>query len=292
MKHSSYQPMLIPTNSHARRPSDLTMPSWLSRSPTPLSRPPKSVKPISEPKFTATKLGLGATVVHTPDDALRDTGVRVNYRSDPHKPRANSKRVPPLTSPPLPPLPLPEEDELRLLEADDVIDISPLRPPRPPATDIQRVPSLSKRSSLKLPKAISVTHSSSSEEPPSVPPLPSHIAASTQPPHFAPVLIAEPSKGGRGSVHVNPDKVIVSLETCSQTFRTTLSTLTSRPSHLAKYLSSLYAPPPSPNPISPAFSSSSSLYSTQSDDPNVCKHPLPPPLISTVHIFLDRPSAP
>ena len=254
MQHSrtgSYQPMHVSPATHSRRPSE-PMPSWLSRSPAPSPQPYKPVK-ISEPKFT--RLGFGATVVRTPDDALRDTGVRITYQAK-HKPRAPPLSPP--TSPPLPPLPLPADDEERLLLGDT---------PR-------RQRTLSKRSSLKLPKSIALTHSSSSsEDPPSVPPLPSHIAASAQPPPFTPILIAEPSLPA-----ANPEKLIVTLETCTHTYRTTLFTLTSRPSYLAKYFLSLYPPPPSPSPIS-----ISSVYSSQSGQ-------LSPP--SSVHIFLDRPSPP
>lgn len=320
----SYQPLIIPSQSpvspsHSRRPSaSSTMPSWLSRSPTPqgsqvhflTSKPSK----VAEQKVARTidivsgartgALGSGAIVVRTPDEALRDTGVRINYAvqnqsassrekqdkkdEKPDKPvrskhkRGPSKQVPlsPPTSPPLPPLPLPEEDEARLLEGETVIET-----PRPTRSlpDLHR--SLSKRSSLKLPKALSISHSnSSSEEPPSVPPLPSHIAASTQPPPFSPILVSEPS-----SMIVNRNKVIVTLETCTQTYRTTLPTLTSRPSHLAKFLSSLYCLPTPTSAIS-------SVYSSESEDMALYRQHLTSqglvPLSSNVHLFLDRPSAP
>lgn len=291
---------------HTRSASEQiqTPSSWLSRPAT------------HSYKFTAPRLGLGATIVRTPDDALRDTGIRINYHSEKslkNKLRANTKRPPPLstpTSPPLPPLPLPEKDEQIFLQDESVIPAP--RPPRsappPPAPDrpdLQRTPSLSRRSSLKLPKAISFTHSSSSsEEPPSVPPLPSHVAASTQPPPFSPVLIIEPSWPPSP---LNVERVIITLETCTQTFRTTLSTLTSRHSHLANFLSAIYPsnslrtpnpnPNPNPIPIAPVLSASSSQYSTQSDDPGVVyrnffssRSAAPP--TSILHIFLDRPSAP
>jgi hypothetical protein len=295
MQHSrtgSYQPMHLPPATHTRRPSE-PMPSWLSRTPAASPQPPKPVK-ISDPKAarpidllssSTTRLGLGATVVRTPDDALRDTGVRITYQAEKslkHKFRPTPKRLPSLSSPPLPPLPLAPPDEEAHLQGESVITTP--RPPRAapsPVPDIHRSPSLSKRSSLK-PKSIALTHSSSSsEDPPSVPPLPSHIAASTQPPHFSPILITEPSTAA-----LNPEKVIITLETCTQTYRTTLSTLASRPSHLAKYLFSLYPPPPSPNSIG-------SVYSSQSDDgPPVYKLRGVVSLTSAAHIFLDRPSAP
>lgn len=321
----SYQPLIIPSQSpvspsppsHSRRPSTAsTMPNWLSRSPTPgsqvhflTSKPSKvaeklvrTIDIVSGARTGA--LGLGATVVRTPDEALRDTGVRINYavqnqstlarsssekqhKKDEKPLRSKHKRGPskqallsPPTSPPLPPLPLPEEDEEKLLEGETIIET-----PRPTRSlpDLHR--SLSKRSSLKLPKALSISHSnSSSEEPPSVPPVPAHIAAANQPPPFSPILVSEPS-----SMIVNRNKVIVTLETCTQTFRTTLPTLTSRPSHLAKFLTSLYCLPTPSSAIS-------SVYSSESEDMALYRQHLTSqglvPLSSNVHLFLDRPSAP
>src|SRR6266498_1542323 len=97
----SYQPLIVPSQSpislsstsHSKRPSVSTpMPNWLSRSPTLQGsqghflthkaskaehKLARSIDIVSGPR-TGT-LGSGATVVRTPDEALRDTGVRINY---------------------------------------------------------------------------------------------------------------------------------------------------------------------------------------------------------------------
>ncbi|KAF9534272.1 hypothetical protein CPB83DRAFT_843968 [Crepidotus variabilis] len=333
----SYRPAsqstIIPSQSHRKRPSIQATMHWLSRSPTPgagstsslpgsysPSKPVKVQEPkpvrtidlISSPPRSAGLLGTGATVVRTPDEALRETGVRLNHPGDggntspssPRKsgekkerkeektPRPKHKRAPSRqallsspTSPPLPPLPLPEEDEERLLESDFV----PTTPPRPTRSipgstpDMQRT--VSKRSSMKIPKSISITNSTSTyDDPPSVPPLPAHIAASTQPPPFSPILVSEPP-----TPLADQSKAIISLETCTQTFRTTLATLSSRPSHLSKYLSTLFR-------TEEARSHVSSVYSTESEDMAMYRRHLTGqglvPVSTTVHIFLDRPSSP
>ncbi len=323
----SYQPLAMPpppqssSSRHSKHPSTNAMPHWLSRSPNLQNSSTsyiasKSLK-LSELKVVRSidlisgsrsrTLGSGATIVRTPDEALRDMGVRVKYPVDqestsklsseshendkPEKPvkskhrRGPSKQLmlsPPI-SPPLPPLPLPEEDEEKQLEGETIIATP--RPNRfiPPAPELHRSPS--RRSSMKFPKALSITHSnSSSEEPPSVPPLPAHIAAFTQPPPFSPILVSEPS-----SLMVNRSKVIVTLETSTQTYRTTLPTLTSRLSHLSNYLLALYRRPD-------AASALSSMYSNESEDAALYRQHLTSqglvPPSANIHIFLDRPSAP
>ena len=286
------------------------MPNWLSRSPNLqnsstsyiASKSLKVVRSIDLISASRSRtLGSGATIVRTPDDALRDMGVRVKYlestpklaseNQEPEKTvKSKHRRGPskqpilsPPISPPLPPLPLPEEDEEKQLEGETIIATP--RPNRllPPAPDLHRSPS--RRSSMKFPKAFSITHSnSSSEEPPSVPPLPAHIAAFTQPPPFSPILVSEPS-----SLMVNRSKVIVTLETSTQTYRTTLPTLTSRLSHLSNYLLTLYR-------RSDAASALSSMYSNESEDAALYRQHLTSqglvPTSANVHIFLDRPSAP
>ncbi|CAA7259816.1 unnamed protein product [Cyclocybe aegerita] len=306
-----------PSSSHTpRRPSVSSTMHWLSRSSTqaPSSTAYTPTKPIkvSEPKLArkidsltppqrSGTLGEGATIVRTPDEALRETGVRLTLDKDksastssrssvdkkerstkPPKPRPVSpakheEPISPPTSPPLPPLPLQEEDEFRLLETSSTGSKTPSKPSRaPPPAPL----SPTRRSSLKGPRSISM---STSEEPVPVPPIPAHVAASTQPPPFQPILIAEPS------MIVDASKVIVTLETCTTTYRTTLTTLHSRPSHLSNYLSSLYR-------ASDTKSVASSIYSTESDDMAMYRSHLTSqglaPLSSNIHIFLDRPSAP
>lgn len=316
---STIVPSSPPRPTHQPRPSIQSTMHWLSRSTTQNSSstpysPSKPVK-VSEPKLVRSidilsptrsgALGSGATVVRTPDEALRETGVRMTFEKDLSSPPRTSHEkerkdktpklrhthkgsiskhdgpISPPTSPPLPPLPLPEDDEERLLGSRSSGSKTPPPSRTPPlaATPLQRSPS--KRSSMKVPRAISITNSNM-DEPPTVPPLPPHIAASTQPPPFSPILISEPPPS-----ILDASKVIVSLETCTTTFKTTLATINSRSSHLSDYLSALF---------SDTKSVSSSVYSTESDDVALYRHHLTSqglvPITSNVHIFLDRPSAP
>ena len=121
---------------------------------------------------------------------------------------------------------------------------------------------------------------------PAVPPLP---AAAVQTPPQAPfsaILVSAPLSGS-----VDPTKIIVSLETSTATHRTTMSTLTSRPSHLASYLLGLL-------PSSEA--DTRSVYSTTSEVDSSFNSIFHHHLASSgalhastnLHVFLDRPSAP
>jgi len=306
-----------PHNSHSRHSSQSTItgtsfprPSmpWLSRSSTQSSSPYAPSKPtrISEPKLVRSIelvsqqrsgiLGTGATVVRTPDEALRETRVRLAFdaksRDVDKSPKSleltssgssiTSDKRPSLNeytssqSPPLPPLPMPEEEELQFLSQELAAEL-PKAPPRPTRTP---PPAPALRSSLK---AKSVAPSDDSSH---VPPLPANISVSPLPPPFSPVLVSEVPAGT-----VDPSKIIVTLDTCTTTFRTTLDTLRSRPSHLSKYLSSLFAS------SERASVSSSSIYSTASDDISTFRrHLTSQGLVSqaslSLHLFLDRPSAP
>jgi len=238
-------------------------------------------------------LGAGATIVRTPEDALRFTQVRLtsdsNSRDHPssHSTGETSRARTPLSvqepsppdSPPLPPLPLPQEEEEEYFAAE-----SPTRQPEPasspPASTTSRPSSL--RSSLKTKHTASKEYISLA---PQVPPLPANIPPAPTPPPFRAILISEVPTGT-----VDCSKIIVTLETCTMTYRTTLETLQSRSSHLSSYLASLL-------PKSPRASTVSSVYSTASDDISAYRHHLASQgLLSTasysIHIFLDRPSAP
>jgi hypothetical protein len=298
------------TPPHSRRPSISNPMPWLSRTSTQSSIPYAPSKPtrISEPKLVRSIelvsqqrsgiLGTGATIVRTPDEALRETGVRLTFdgkgkdaeklpsrksgesrRSRSSEGRTREKR-PSLDeyphSPPLPPLPMPEDEELELLEPEPVVE-PPKAPPRPNRTP----PAPSLRSSLKA------KSTAPSDESSQVPPLPANISASPVPPPFRPILVSDVPTGA-----VDPSKIIVTLDTCTATYRTALDTLRSRPSHLSGYLSSLCL-------ASERASVSSSVYSTStaSDDMSVYRHHLASQgLLSqasfSIHLFLDRPSAP
>lgn len=312
---------------HPRRPSISNTMHWLSRNATPgpsnqSYSPSKPVK-ISEPKRVRTidaisaprngVLGAGATVVRTPDEALRETGVRLSpelaekppsvsrlsvdqteqKKKRPSTPLltkpARQSDVPstlmnepisPPTSPPLPPIPLTSdvEDDLVVSETESPATASK-PPPRPTRAAPQAPSTSSRRSSMKGRR----TSTSPSEEAPVVPPLPAHIVVSTQPPPFHALLVAEPP-----AVTMDPSKIIVTLETCTQSYKTTLSTIYSRPSHLSTYFSTLFDQADK--------HSTASLYSSESDDlamynRHLTSQGLLPPSMN-VHVFLDRPSTP
>lgn len=297
-------PPKTPPRGH--RPSISNPMHWLSRSSTQCSSPYAPSKPsrISEPKLLRSiellaqprsgVLGAGATVVRTPDDALRETSVRLIctdsqsftsegalFRTSIASDRQSMQEMSPPSSPPLPPLPLAQDEECDFLKAEPEVSKQPARPtrtpPPPPVTDHSRSPSL--RSSLKS-KAIL-----SGEDVSQVPPLPVNIPASPLPPPFHPILVSDVPTGA-----VDRSKIIVTLETCTMTCRTTLETLHSRPSHLSTYLASLFSK-------SPRASVASSVYSSESDDMSAYRHHLAsqgllPQASFTIHIFLDRPSVP
>ena len=278
---------------------------WLTRtSSSPATyAAPKPVR-ISEPKLvrsidilsrTGTTLGSGATVVRTPDEALRETGVRVTYEPTDSKEEKSVEPViddkmtsspiqqanpleplSPPTSPPLPPLPLPDIAEEKSLSREST-KTPPPRPTRAPPLAPPSQP-LSRRSSLKT-KLVHV-----SQDAPAVPEVPPHFMASVQPPPFSAILISDPP-----SVKVDPSMTIVTLETCTTTYRTTFNTINSRPSHLSDFISSLCEQRESK-------SNASSMYSMSSEDMTAYHTHLTSqglfPRSTAIHLFLDRPSAP
>ncbi|KAF8812495.1 hypothetical protein BYT27DRAFT_7133201 [Phlegmacium glaucopus] len=265
--------------------------SYAASKPVRISepKPVRSIDILSPPRIGT--LGSGAMVVRTPDEALRETGVRLT-----HEPPGNKEEYPvkpvddgvtstpaeqshtpsgeplsPPTSPPLPPLPLPDTAEEKILAPESPkLPLRPTRatPPTPP----------SRRSSLKA-RLVQV-----SQDPPAVPEVPPHFAASAQPPPFSAILISDPP-----SVKVDPSMAIVTLETCTTTYRTTVNTVKSRRSHLSDFISSLC------DQCEPK-SSVSSVYSISSEDMTAYHHHLTSqglfPRSTNIHIFLDRPSAP
>lgn len=329
----SSSPPSLPSSPGAKRPSLTTTMHWLSRStnspPSSFTVPHAAAKPvrISEPKFVRGMdaltqrngvLGTGATVVRTPDEALREMASRSSLQpkhadSSPHrsgslKKKKNkpsiSRTIVPLSlesvgesyslSPPLPPLPLPESDEEVVLSraSSDGTGSRPRTPRLPGAAPtsaktpapvpIPRSPSL--RPSLKIRSV------ASSEDRDIVPPLPSSVPPSPPAP-FKPILVSE-----LPAFPVDTSKVIVTVETCTQTYRTTLATINSRPSHLSKYVNSLIARQRA------LESTRSSVYSTldeenSSDDlaiyrKHLASQGLLPQTSYSLHLFLDRPSAP
>ena len=84
------------------------------------------------------------------------------------------------------------------------------------------------------------------------------------------------------------DSVGLASKTCTQTFKTTLATLRSRPSHLAQFLAALF--------FRPHHESMASVYSAESDDLSTYRRHLTSqgllPHTANIHVFLDRASAP
>ncbi|KAF5322545.1 hypothetical protein D9619_000891 [Psilocybe cf. subviscida] len=321
------------SNHRSRRPSLSNTMHWLSRSsPTPNSTPTQAkIIKISEPQRVrgsdiisprSGQLGSGAIVVRTPDEALRETGVRLSpelsdtprpnvasesrtslrksIQSNPGTPHlsyipSSEASASPPASPPLPPLPLSADtDEETLNEPESPRSSrgskSPPRPSRtpPPAPSVPLppVPSLNARNSRSSLKVRTVS-TAIEDLPPSVPPLPPHIVASNQPPPFHVILVSDPPPVG-----VDPAKVMVTIETCTASHKTTLSTLQSRPSHLSKYLASIVSGTRGQH----AQSMVSSIYSTESDDLHMYHHHLTSqglvPSSCNIHLFLDRNSQP
>ncbi|KAJ7129607.1 hypothetical protein C8R44DRAFT_614890 [Mycena epipterygia] len=280
---------------------------WLSRNSTQSSVASTKPTRISEPKLIrsiellstrAGVLGSGATVVRTPDEALRDTRVRLNYdglgeeqqqepgqeieyRSPPSSNGSSSEEeedeIPsPPDSPPLPPLPS-DTDEKPTFHFDAAPQ--PFSIPLRPSRAVPTTPSLVLRPSLKTKRTESVDASSV------VPALPVNISPTPLPPPFNAILVSEAP-----SPSADRSRIIVSLETCTTTYKTTMDTLSSRPSFLSSYITSLFGRRRSD-------SVASSVYSTASEDMSTYRRHLTsqgllPPTSSAVHIFLDRPSDP
>ncbi|KAF8195830.1 hypothetical protein K438DRAFT_1483943, partial [Mycena galopus ATCC 62051] len=308
-----------PSTSRGRRPSISNPMHWLSRNSTQSSVSSVKSTRISEPRLIhstelltsrAGVLGAGATVVRTPDEALRDTRVRMTYdgvgepqatigesekrysgeQQEPdvqeieYSPPASSRssssededELPsPLDSPPLPPVPSDEKSAFH----SDIPAPQPFTFPARPNRVVSQTPILVLRPSLKTKRTESVDASSV------VPALPANVSSTPIPPAFNPILLSDapPSTA-------DLSRVIVSLETCTATYKTTLDTLSSRPSHLSNYIASLFGRRRSD-------SLASSVYSTESADlstyrQHLVSQGLLPQSSPSVHLFLDRPSEP
>ncbi|KAJ7228626.1 hypothetical protein GGX14DRAFT_614014, partial [Mycena pura] len=300
----SPSPPHSPTTSRGHRPSLSRTMGWLSRSSTQSSVASAKPTRISEPTLIHTDLmspragilGSGATVVRTPDEALRDTRVRLTYeqsagqQQEPeeaqeleYSPRTSAETSSeeedecpsPLDSPPLPPLPSDEKERAESLSEPTIAQPFSF----PPVRAVPAAPISALRPSLKTRRTESVDDASV------VPALPSNISFSPVTPSFNPILVSAPPATADHS------RIIVSLETCTATYKTTLDTLSSRPSHLSSYIDSQFGRRRS--------SISSSVYSTASASEDMSTYrrhlvsqDLIPPCSTSVHIFLDRPSEP
>ncbi|KAJ7754255.1 hypothetical protein DFH07DRAFT_743975 [Mycena maculata] len=320
----SYNPTTCPdaplsptTTSRGRRPSISNPMHWLSRNSTQSSVGSTKPTRISEPKLIrsdrsleilgtspqrAGVLGSGATVVSTPDEALKDTRVRLNHDGfgeehrqqreqaeegqeiEYHSPSSGSSsededEIPsPPDSPPLPPLPSdPEEKSTYFDVATQPFSMPPPRPCRA----VPITPTLVLRPSLKSTRAESVVAS------PVVPALPANISTTPVPPPFNPILVSEAP-----SSTVDRSRIIVSLETCTATYKTTLDTLSSRPSFISNYIASLFGRRRSDSIASSVYSTASASDDMSAYRRHLTSQGLLPQSSSSVHIFLDRPSEP
>lgn len=292
-----------------KSPSISTPMHWLTRQSSKSSSI-KSTPTISEPKLVHENgsqrggtLGTGAIVVRTPDEALKDSGVRLDYDG-------LERTTPPSGSPlkkaetPLPPIPHEEEEDYtselsHVAELPEDVEASEedgfqegtleglaIRPPAPspaPTHLIPEPPQYSRTSSHSSLKLQLDDHSPF----PSMP-VNAHVPPSANQPNFDAILLSEVP-----GPDVDRSKIIVALETCTETYRTTYITLASRKSYLGDYLTSLI-----PSKRSRQPSNASSVYSTASaaEDASAYKQHLTSQGLASeaayIHIFIDRPSKP
>ncbi|KAM6495833.1 hypothetical protein JOM56_008539 [Amanita muscaria] len=280
------------------RPSISNTMQWLSRTatqqpssrytpskPTRISEPQliRSIELLSQPRSGA--LGTGATIVRTPEEALRDARVRLAPEGFDARPKKSSQKRDvrsPQQSPPLPPLPLPEEDEAIFLSETEgpppLSKVAPLPSSAYPEEDAIEA----KIAQVSVDEQVVLRNSRvCAPEDLMMLPLAFGVPPTMPPPSFEPILLSEPS-----SERVDPMNTIVTLETSTETYNTSLNTLLSKPSYLADYLRSLL-------PRRRTHSDASSMYSTASDI--AARQELSSPAYippCRIHIFLDRPSVP
>ena len=308
--HTSPTQPSMSVKSHRGRIPSLSGPmSWLTRSSSTGShtRPIRAThtKAASIGSIRHGPLGTGVTIVRTPQEALAGSGVSVDYPSDQENEHgelmegnclaeedqegvegegedgetrsekadshAETPSVPPAYSPPRSSLPLSKSTPS--LPLKDTQSGRPNRPSHPPPTvsDVQK----------KLPPPPLSTLF------PAVPPLSAHLPNPSSPPPFDCILLSPVPPSA-----IDFSKLIVTLETCTATHRTTFNTLTSRASRLATYLRSLFSDvdeefdPEAASLSSPAENGSfHSIFHH-----HLTSSGLLSPTTFNVHIFLDRAS--
>ena len=307
--HSPSQKPMSLRSHRGRRPSLGSPMSWLSRSSSTSSQS-RSVRPSHSKSSSVGTIrhaafGPAITIVRTPQEALAGSGVSVDCppdeggegrcghdgeifeegeegdtRSEPadqtdsHPEQSESPSVPPAYSPPRSSLPLSKSTpSLPLKEANAT---RPARsPPLPPSvTDHVQL------TQKKLPPPPLSTLF------PAVPSVASFPSPSPPPPFDCILLSPAPPSA------IDFSKLLVTLETCTATHRTTFGTLTSRPSRLATYLKSLFSDVD--EELEPEVDSVSSQAENGSFNSIFHNHLTSSGLLSpsafNVHIFLDRAS--
>ncbi|KAF8655312.1 hypothetical protein AX16_003209 [Volvariella volvacea WC 439] len=287
--------------------SSLSTPMWLGRSssqahssatkPARTSEPkvPRSIEVISARTGV---LGSGATIVRTAEEALRDTPMRPSFDGKMITPSRNLEVLNHRRA-------MSEETLIQPVPSIKEEYISP--PCTPPLSPVHEPsdhgeehkprghPPKPDRALLALPSQMQPSSNRIAEESISFPELSQQFMAISPRPTFEPVLISNTASNA-----IDLSKVIVMLETCTTTYKTMLSTITSRASLLATYLKGLLSTTQS-TPVEQSLrpQSAASVYSTASaeDDDRATyqRYLASQGLVSpcpTIHIFLDRPSAP
>ena len=306
--HTSPTSPSMSIKSHrGRRPSLPSPMSWLTRSSSNgFSTHPIRVshaKSSSVGSIRHANIGTGVTIVRTPQEALAGSGVSVDSPSDQEKEyggvgerntlveedeevvegeedirsepadqteQTENSSVPPAYSPPRSSLPLSKSTPSL-----------PLKDPHPghPTRAQPHLPTGSDNQKKLPPPPLSTLF-------PTVPPLSAHLPSPSPPPFDCILLSPVPPSA------IDFSKLLITLETCTATHRTTFGTLTSRPSHLATYLKSLFSDVDQElDPDAPSLSSAAENGSFHSIFHNhLASSGFLSPSAFNVHIFLDRAS--
>ena len=290
---------------HGRRPSLGSPMSWITRSSTASSQSrstrPSHSKSSSVGTIRHAAFSSAITIVRTPQEALAGSGVSVDSPSDQGSEERHGHDGG-----------IYEEDEEgeTCSEPADQTD-SPAEQPQSPSVPPAYSPP---RSSLPLSKSTPSLplKDTNATRPARSPPLPDHAQSAQKklpPPPLSTLFPAVPSVASFPNPSSPPpfdcillspappsaidfSKLLVTLETCTATHRTTFGTLTSRPSRLASYLKSLFSDvdeelDPEGDPLSPQAENGSfnSIFHN-----HLASSGLLSPSAFNIHIFLDRAS--
>ena len=295
-------------NSHPRRRASLKSPrSWLTKSSLTSSQ----TRPVGASHSKSSSVGnirhgafgSAITIVRTPQEALAGSGVSVDClpeqegeechgrdgetyeqdeegvicsepadQTDSQAEQPETPSVPPAYSPPRSSLPLSKSTPS--LPLKDHNATHPARsPPLPPSVSDHA--QLAQKKLLPPPLSTLLF-----PQPPSLP-------NPSSPPPFDCILLSPAPTSA-----IDFSRLLVTLETCTATHRTTFGTLTSRPSRLASYLKSLFSDVD--EELDPEGDSLSSRAENGSFNSIFHNHLTSSGLLSpsafNVHIFLDRAS--